>query len=505
MTRSVISIQNNKVLLFDDAFTAEKRGFSLTLSPPIQLKEPLLVCDRPWEIGGLCGNSNLSIIQEDGTYRLWYGIELLEANAAGHASGAKEFDGKLDGKTLADLRSGERKYALCHAVSTDGIHWEKPSANVIRYGRSRKNNMVIVGRLGCTVFKDPVAPPSQRYKMIYGGGPRLPHVHLVEDIPVQHIYHAIYGAYSSDGIHWTPYPHPIIPWYTDTTNVAYYDEQKGKYVAFVRMNEGMIYHEGRTITPDKGARLRYRTIGRTESEDFARFPAPTRILEPTPQERRDYARGLDLYNSAAAKYPFAPDTYFLFPSYFYHEPDTLDAHLCTSRDGIHYRRWQEPFIRPGIEGSFDSRSIYVAAGIVRHEDELRLYYAGYDHTHGGYFARKPFTGGIGMARLRLDGFVAQEARWSGGELVTVPLRFQGSRLLLNMDANAGGWLKVELRDAKNRPITAFAEQNADKLWGNHLAKPATWQGSDNVRRLAGKPIRLRFVGRGVKLFAFQFV
>ena len=394
MARGAAPVGNNKVLLFDDAFTEEERGFTLTMNPAVQQRDPVLICDQPWEVGGLCGDSNASIMDDDGLYRLWYVVELIDAHSDNRSRDVVTADGKLDPKTLADLRSAGAKYALCHATSADGIHWEKPTANVIRYRGSRKNNMVFVDRLGCTVFRDPVAPQAERYKLIYGGGPRLPHVHLAEDIPVREIYHAIYGAVSPDGIHWTSYPDPIIPWYTDTTNVAYYDDQKGKYVAFVRMNEGMIYRDGQTVTPDKGFRLRYRTIGRAESSNFARFPEPIRILEPTPRERRDHATGLDLYNSGAVKYPFAPDSYFLFSSYFYHEPDTLDAHLCTSRDGVHYTRWQEPFIKLGEGEGFDSGSLYAVAGMVRKDDEIRIYYVGYNYTHGGHFEKEAYAGAL---------------------------------------------------------------------------------------------------------------
>jgi len=322
---------------------------------------------------------------------------------------------------------------------------------------------------------------------------------------VQEIYHAIYGAASPDGIHWRRYAKPIVPWYTDTTNAAYYDDQRRKYVAFVRSNEGMIYRKGKTVTPDKGFRLRYRAIGRAESRDFRRFPEPVRIMEPTPAERRDYKTGVDYYNSAAVKYPFAPDSYFLFSSDFYHEPDTLDVRLCTSRDGVSYTRRQGPWLGLGLAGGFDSGSIYMASGMVRRGNQILMYYAGYDHVHGAHGRRQPYAGGIGLATIRLDGFVSQDVSWAGGELLTVPLTFRGTALQINVDANAGGRFKVELRDRRNRPIPGFTLRDADRLWGNDVAKTVTWCGESDLSKLKGKPVRLRFVGKGFKLYAFQFV
>lgn len=39
---------------------------------------------------------------------------------------------------------------------------------------------------------------------------------------------------------------------------------------------------------------------------------------------------------------------------------------------------------------------------------------------------------------------------------------------------------------------------------NHLAAPVRWLKHDNVADLIGRPVRLHFKGRAVKLYAFQF-
>ena len=505
MQRRIFEVGNRKQLLFDDAHVERKNGFALTMNPAVRRVEPVLLPEEAWEIGGICGDSNMSIIDDDGLLRLWYVVEYIDSKRA--PKRARRITGaeNLDAKMLADLRGATRRYVLCHATSSDGVHWEKPHANLVEYQGSKKNNMLFLERLGCTVFKDPSAPAAERYKMVCGGGPKLPHVHLAEDVPAQKIYHAIYGATSPDGIRWRRTRKPVVPWYTDTTNVAYWDDRIGKYVVFVRSNEGMVYRDGKTVTPDRGSRLRYRAIGRTESEDFRSFPEPVRIMEPTLPERRSYSTGVDYYNSAAATHPFAADSYFMFSSDFYHEQDTLDVRLCTSRDGVHYTRWPGPFLGLGTAGAFDSQCVYMAAGLVRQRDELHLYYAGYDFPHAKGLQRSAYSGAVGLARVRLDGFVSQDARGSGGTLMTAPLKFDGRRLEVNMDANAGGRLKVELLDTAGRPIPGFAARDADWLWGNDTAKTATWNGLADVSAVKGKPVRLRFTGRAAKLYAFQFV
>lgn len=503
-----------KVLLFDDAFTEEKEGFEAILNPPSRRAEAVLVPDRPWEISGLRGDSMCSIVRDGDTFKLWYSVQFMEG-----AEGKLPADwdrivasGRWDAKTLADLRAAAAgtRYALCYATSTDGVHWEKPELGRIEWNGSTQNNIVLVDRLACSVFLDPNGPEDQRFKMILGSGPRLPHYHLVETVEPQNMYHGIYGATSPDGIHWQRTEKPIVPWYTDTTNVAYWDDQTGKYVAFVRDNEGMVYEDGRTVTPDKGFRLRYRCIGRTESEDFFNFPRPTRVAAPTEEQRGTpseigyFDKGLDFYNSAALKYPLAPDAYFLFSSDFYHEPDTLDVHLYTSRDGVSYERWETPYLGLGLEGRFDSHTIYLAAGIAPAGDRLYQYYVGQDYGHADVRNSAHYSGGIGLAEVRPDGFVSQDAGQEGGRLRTRPLTASGRRIQINMDANAGGWLKVALLDEQGNPIPGRSLAEADSLRGNTLSRTATWKGNADVGDARHAPVCLEFTGCNIKLYSFSF-
>ena len=85
------------------------------------------------------------------------------------------------------------------------------------------------------------------------------------------------------------------------------------------------------------------------------------------------------------------------------------------------------------------------------------------------------------------------------------MTFAGSHLELNLDGSAGGWLQVEILTPKGKPIKAHELAASDMLRGNSTAKIATWGGEQDVSALAGKPVRLRFVMRSMKLFAFQFV
>ncbi len=494
----VLNVGSKKILLFDDALTEEKKGFVLTMNPAVRTEEPVIVPDKPWERGGIQGDSSASVVEDDGLYKLWYAMATPEelVKRKRYLSLAKMK--ALDKKELLDYLS-EARYMLCYAVSKDGIHWEKPNVGIHELDGSKKNNIVMIeGGGGSTVFKDPTAPPSQKYKVIFGGG--VPLIHHNQGVPPYPGYHAIHGAASADGIHWKK-SRLIMPWYVDCTNVCYWDDRIRKYVAFCRWNNTMVYRNGETYR--RKGRF-FRCVGRAESRDFWNFPRPTKVEAPTRKELGAVGKGLELYNTSAVKYSFAADSYFIFTSHFYPETETLDVHLGTSRDGVNYTRWPEPFLGVGPRGDFDSMCIYMVTGMIRKDHEINMYYAGADYRHD--VQRWPVkSGGIGRVRVRLDGFVSQDACWSGGNLVTVPIKFSGKCLEVNMDANAGGCLKVELLDRAQRPIPGYTKKDADWLWGNDVRKTVTWGGQCGVSRLKGKTVRLNFIGRGVKVYAFQFV
>jgi len=146
-------------------------------------------------------------------------------------------------------------------------------------------------------------------------------------------------------------------------------------------------------------------------------------------------------------------------------------------------------------------------GMVRKGDEILQYYGGYEITHGACGDRKSMNrvGSICAVAQRLDGFVSADAAYGGGELMTPPIVFQGSRLELNVDNSALGVTKAAILDAEGNTVRGYSAARCDPIHGNHIRRTVTWRGSPDVGVLAGRPIRLHFVMRSAKLYAFQFV
>jgi len=104
----------------------------------------------------------------------------------------------------------------------------------------------------------------------------------------------------------------------------------------------------------------------------------------------------------------------------------------------------------------------------------------------------------------LDGFISADASCEGGELITPPLLFEGETLELNLDTSAGGSVRVELLDQDGKPIEQFTAAEATQLNGNSVRMPVSWGENRDVSKLAGTPVKIRFIMRDCKLYAFRF-
>ena len=61
-----------------------------------------------------------------------------------------------------------------------------------------------------------------------------------------------------------------------------------------------------------------------------------------------------------------------------------------------------------------------------------------------------------------------------------------------------------LQDEEDLPIEGYALGDCREILGDDLERRVVWKGSPDVSRLAGLPIRLRFVMKDADLFAFGF-
>ncbi|MBC8875868.1 MAG: hypothetical protein H8E44_41105, partial [Planctomycetes bacterium] len=129
-------------------------------------------------------------------------------------------------------------------------------------------------------------------------------------------------------------------------------------------------------------------------------------------------------------------------------------------------------------------------------DEISLY-ATEGYWEGTFTSFRRYT-------LRMDGFVSARAPLSGGEIVTKPLKFDGSQLEINFSTSAAGSIRVELQDAEGKPIPEFALTDCQLQYGDELDRTISWNSGADVSKLFGKPVRLRFELKDADLYSFRF-
>ena len=474
MTDDAMNLGRHKHLMLDDSIIDSLQGVVLRLNPARATGEVLL---HP-ENGTQEVYAYSSVRKEGGRVRFWY-----------------------------DDRS---HFATCYAESDDGTHFTRPELNLLG-GDLPANAVMAMHRLqGCCVWIDPQAPPERRYKSQAKCGPHPDRPHTLEFFA------------SPDGLGWE-HLHGIRIEDCDTQNVVFWDESYGRYVMYTRLWV-------RSDDPNRN----HRKVRRLESDDLVHWDSQSVVWEADAADLATYrtstgAPPIDYYGAAVYKYPDADDLYICLAEAFWHfkdrpeperwghspdpatlsrkverlAPSTMDVYLGYSRDGKVFRRPADrrPFLSLGPDGRFDSKRVWALPDPVRMGDELWIYYVGHNRDHDSFV--DPVAGrrlmGLGRAVLRLDGFVAAEAGFDGGELVTRPLTFDGDRLLLNLQASGGGSLQVEVLDADGRALDGYA---SGPLTGDSVA--LQWRPQQGLRRLAGRPVRLRLRLRACGLYAFQF-
>ena len=477
--QKVIDIGSHKQLFVDNKFIESSSGVELVMNKPRRTGKVVLKADAPWETyEGAYINSNCTVMKEDGKVRLWY-----------------------------ELRDKRTKHAA-YAESTDGINFTKPILNLHPLNGSTANNLVMLGKIsGASVWKDTKSPPEKRYRSQTKGYNKPTAGRL-------------YCYYSADGIHWTLWQYQkVSP--CDTQNIVFWDKSIGRYVLYTRKN------------PGEGTPARSRYIRRLDSADLENWENEVIVMKadeidnathksPTPQPPLDY------YGGTIFKYPDDDGVYIMLAHAYWHWkvtpeqqkravvnnkpakllPSVLDDRLAVSRDGVNFQRkgGRKPFMSLGPEGSFDSQKVWAIPNPIRMGDELWIYYVGSNRKHRYVKTSvQEELDGVGLAILRLDGFVSADARYSGGEIVTPLIKFEGKKLELNLDTSGGGCVKVELQDQNGKPIAGFTEADSTPHCGNSVRMPVTWGQKGDVSKLAGKPVKIRFVMQDCKLYAFQFI
>ena len=474
-----IDIGSRRELFVDDALIESLKGKAEQRLHSPTPREIAMRFDQPWE-GNASGYP--TVFQDGDLYRMWY---------RGHRY-------LVDDKPLRQAQ-GE---TVCYAESRDGITWTKPPLGLFAWNGSKENNIVWLGgpeTHNFAPFKDtnPICPADERYKALGGTVTSK----------------GLLAFKSADGIHWAKMSEqPVFSQGAfDSHNTAFWDAERGRYAMYFRF-----FSEGEF----QGLRM----IGTAHSNDFLKWSEPKPLSFPNSPPQQ-------MYTNQVGPYLRAPHILMGFPTRYVARPltkhvqnldpvplrakltaadqrvgtDLTDGVFMSSRDGKSFRRYDEAFLRPGpqAEGRWVYGDNYQSYGLFETKsanpgspNELSL------HFNEGSWRDDEHR--LRRYSIRLDGFVSIFAPLAGGEVVTKPLKFAGSRLSINYATSAAGSLRIELQDAAGKPLPGCSLAECPELYGDSVEQVVNWKDGSDISRYSGQPIRLRIELRDADIYSYCF-
>ncbi|MHC4741447.1 MAG: hypothetical protein ACYS8Z_06025 [Planctomycetota bacterium] len=392
-----------------------------------------------------------------------------------------------------------RMAGVGYAESKDGINWTKPLV-----GKGSKSNIVHQSQsFSCSI--DPTVPwgHPEKYKAAF-------------DSNLDRVCQTVL-AHSADGIHWTDYNNgkPVTHRAADCFDQIQWDPIIKKYRLICRTDIGghggsKEYRSARIMVHDEGNDLmNHPTVWKTIADKIT-VEDPKNEKNPWGNPRLQFNW---LTNWIYEGVYFAPmNVYTMDESDFFdgfdyetrHERDVLDFYIGTSRDGVNFdKSWihaRKPLVPRGPNGSFDKDGVFPPSQFITHNDEHWIFYGAASERH--YSIGRDMK--IGLAKLRLDGFICLEAKETPGTIVTKAFKLEGDKLEVNVDAKEG-WVKIEVFDEDGKPIPGFSAKAAKRYKGaDQLRLKPIWKESGRLSQLKGKTIKLRFTLQNAKLYAFGF-
>jgi hypothetical protein len=463
-------------LFTDDWLLADTRGVALRLHAPLG-REIALRFDSAWD-GPF--SSVGTVVQEGARYRMWY---------RGQAT--------LDAPPVT-----------CYAQSDDGVTWRKPDLGLITYADAKRpklapsahNNIVSSGvhSYNFTPFLDqnPACPPEERFKAVANVVPWMVGARWLSEAARRALPgdNATSLFASPDGIRWKMICAKAMRGF-DSQTPAFWDTVHGTYRMYVS----------------------HGNLGTLSAKQFTRWSGLAQVVyDDTLPERRYYAfaampypRASHLLIGLASRVgegqPFLDRTSpFAAMGGKIATVGAHDAVLMTSRDGLHFHRWMEAFLRPGPDiHNWTGHSQFALAGVAdtgpRLPDgtptELSLYLVQHYSLPSAHVVR---------VACRTDGFTSVHAPYAGGEFVTRPFTFAGAELAINFSTSAAGSIRIELQDESREPLPGRTLADCPPIYGDEISRSVRWEKGADLSALAGRPVRLHVVMKDADLYSIRF-
>ncbi len=474
---TMLAVGREKQVFPDDLVVESAENVCRTWhAPGKQPESPVLRKDRPWEHITYFSCNTFQVIHDpqDGLFKCWY----------------TDWDKPQVGKD--EMALGASRLNILYAESEDGIVWRKPIVGATE-ANGQGTNIVMRDAYNLGLVLDPHEQnASRRYKGIYtqfqpGGD--------VEEVV---------AAFSADGVHWSPHPErPVIGrsgLRLDDVLILHYDPHGRIFVMNTRHYD--MYAVARNLRnpvvgqwcppvyPLDWSRTNKRRVWQSESADLIHWTDPYVALSP-----EDGADDLDECFYGLCQFPCGSVVYGFLNIYNY-VANTMCVRLVYSRNG---KTWEhlnkrQPFIKPGGEGSWDAYMVTIPSKPLQVGDELFVYHGGSRNHHDWWItgAREGLKVpeamditrveyALGLAKLRLDGFVSLDAGpVRRGIVITRPLISDGTELVINARCRDNGSLAAEIVDARDRILPGFSRRQCDVFRGDCVRHVVSWRGQTRI-------------------------
>jgi len=445
---------------------------------PTLYPQPVLVGDTACDGAGV--TFTVTVLRDGGRFRMWY------------HGWPKDWNGLSI-------------FGMGYAESDDGLTWRKPALGLIDEGDG-PNNLTDLGLGAFSIFIDPDAPASHRYRATGHGvhGPKRVHPKVTTI--------GYYTAHSADGLHWElDQGEPRWPG-ADVNTCVWHPQQNRAIIALKqcpRMNkfgrraiwnaelkDGQWSEQHCALVPDEFDDVCAIREGFSTGDYYGMgmMPAGSGTVGFIWQFRHSLPRLLP-WNSGV-----------------FGATDVTLAYQAGRHDRWLHLPGRKNFIAHE-DVPWGAECVCTASGAVTVGDEQWLYFSGTPYTHGWYvtdeykFDEKRIrqivekgVGRIGFATWPRDRLFGLRSDPQG----VVPLKLgeitEPSELILNYKTQTDGHIRVEFVD-----VDGYSLDDAAELTGDDLSGVVAWKKGSTIGPLAADKAVARLHLESAEVYAYELV